>query len=285
MLTEPVNYQTGALFYTRQVRVERFEAVFKFEIGEGTGADGLQFVIRQVHPTVGEQELNEFEIDFDTFMNYDDPSDNNVGFVELGKGKITASSLGAAYSLRNSGVFEATVAFDNGNVEVYLNNPTIGLRPELILEHTIPNFVPFDGYFGFKAWTGGSNDRHVLHEVSFTQLDGEPTPTRVPWPPTGPIYGGELGLAIAEDPYTDGFLPFENVSSAKREVNSLIFSRLFQRTSSGIALDLAESWEVSEDFKTWTVYLRQDAQFHRGNPVTAADVKFSIETLNTTVAD
>ena len=179
------------------------------------------------------------------------------------------------------------MAFDNGNVEVYLNNPTIGLRPELIIEHTIPNFVPFDGYFGFKAWTGGSNDRHVLHEVSFTQLDveqaavarAEPRPTRVPWPPTGPIYGGELHLAIAEDPYADGFLPFENVSSAKREVNSLIFSRLFQRTSSGIAPDLAESWEVSEDFKTWTMYLRQDAQFHLVNPVTAADVKFSIETL------
>ena len=193
VLTEPVNDQTGALFYTGQVRVERFEAVFKFEIGEGSGADGLQFVIRQVHPTVGGPGLNEFEIDFDTFMNDDDPSDNNVGFVEPGKRKITASSLGAGYSLRNSGVFEATVAFDNGNVEVYLNNPTIGLRPELIIEHTIPNFVPFDGYFGFKAWTSGSNDRHVLHEVSFTQLDVEQAAVSYEFP-TEPLRGDRVFL-------------------------------------------------------------------------------------------
>ena len=193
VLTEPVNDQTGALFYTGQVRVERFEAVFKFEIGEGSGADGLQFVIRQVHPTVGGPGLNEFEIDFDTFMNDHDPSDNNVGFVEPGKRKITASSLGAGYSLRNSGVFEATVAFDNGNVEVYLNNPTIGLRPELIIEHTIPNFVPFDGYFGFKAWTSGSNDRHVLHEVSFTQLDVEQAAVSYEFP-TEPLRGDRVFL-------------------------------------------------------------------------------------------
>ena len=74
-------------------------------------------------------------------------------------------------------------------------------------------------------------------------------------------------------------MPFENVSSAKREVNSLIFSRLFRDTTSGIVPVLAESWDVSEDFKRWRVYIRDDAQFHSGRPVTAADVKFSIETL------
>jgi peptide/nickel transport system substrate-binding protein len=41
---------------------------------------------------------------------------------------------------------------------------------------------------------------------------------------------------------------------------------------------LAERWEVSEDAKTWTFYLRRGVQFHDGwGEVTAEDVKFSLE--------
>nr|WP_245153444.1 ABC transporter substrate-binding protein [Allopusillimonas ginsengisoli] len=39
---------------------------------------------------------------------------------------------------------------------------------------------------------------------------------------------------------------------------------------------LAESWEWSDDRKTLTVHLRQDALFHDGEPVTSEDVAFSI---------
>ena len=41
---------------------------------------------------------------------------------------------------------------------------------------------------------------------------------------------------------------------------------------------LATSWET-EDGKTWTFYLREDATFHDGVPVTAEDVAFTIENL------
>ena len=41
--------------------------------------------------------------------------------------------------------------------------------------------------------------------------------------------------------------------------------------------DLAERWEVSEDGLRYTFYLRQNAKFHNGKPVAAADVKFSFE--------
>jgi peptide/nickel transport system substrate-binding protein len=40
---------------------------------------------------------------------------------------------------------------------------------------------------------------------------------------------------------------------------------------------LAESWESSPDGLDWTFHLRQDAKFHSGNPVTAADAKWSFE--------
>lgn len=41
--------------------------------------------------------------------------------------------------------------------------------------------------------------------------------------------------------------------------------------------ELAESWEVSEDGRSITFYLRKDAVFHDGTPVTAADVKWSLD--------
>src|ERR1700721_3075246 len=41
--------------------------------------------------------------------------------------------------------------------------------------------------------------------------------------------------------------------------------------------ELAESWEISEDKKTYIFHLRQDATFHDGAPVTATDVKWSFD--------
>lgn len=44
-----------------------------------------------------------------------------------------------------------------------------------------------------------------------------------------------------------------------------------------IVPDLAERWEISSDGKTYTFYLRKEAKFHDGRPVTAQDFKYSIE--------
>ena len=57
-----------------------------------------------------------------------------------------------------------------------------------------------------------------------------------------------------------------------------------------IAPDLAENWEISPDGTVYTFHLRSNAQFQDGRPVSADDVKYSIErTANpktlSTVAD
>ena len=42
---------------------------------------------------------------------------------------------------------------------------------------------------------------------------------------------------------------------------------------------LAESWKVGDDGLSVTLNLVKNAKFHDGKPITAADVKFSIETI------
>ena len=68
-------------------------------------------------------------------------------------------------NLRNNGIFDAEVAFENGQVDVYLSNSEIGMQRTLVLEHTIPDFVPSSWYLAFAAATGGRNDRHVIHSI------------------------------------------------------------------------------------------------------------------------
>lgn len=61
-------------------------------------------------------------------------------------------------------------------------------------------------------------------------------------------------------------------------VNFLVFSGLTEIDASGqVKPDLAESWESSDDLKTWTFTLREGVRFHDGRPVTAEDVKVTIE--------
>lgn len=43
---------------------------------------------------------------------------------------------------------------------------------------------------------------------------------------------------------------------------------------------LAKSWDHSPDYRTWTYHLRTDVRWHDGVPVTAHDVKFTLDLLS-----
>lgn len=61
-------------------------------------------------------------------------------------------------------------------------------------------------------------------------------------------------------------------------INFLVYSGLTEIDRTGeVKPDLAESWETSEDLKTWTFHLRDGVTFHDGSPFTAEDVKATIE--------
>ncbi len=124
-----------------------------------------------------------------------------------------------------------------------------------------------------------------VRDNDFSQLDlpfcgADSTSTPTPTPPVTGRHGGELRLATCCDPFVAGYSPYERPSARKVQFLSLIYSRLFEPSTSGITPDLAEAWEVSEDLRVWTVYIRQDAQFHDGSAVTAQDVAYSIKALS-----
>src|ERR1051325_970200 len=61
---------------------------------------------------------------------------------------------------------------------------------------------------------------------------------------------------------------------------SLLYDYLVGTTADGTLspkTGIATKWENSADHKRWTFHLRKDVKFHNGDPLTAEDVKFSIE--------
>ena len=51
----------------------------------------------------------------------------------------------------------------------------------------------------------------------------------------------------------------------------------FDLQKGGIGPGVAQSWELAEDGSTWTFHLRPGQKFHNGDPLTAQDVKFSLQ--------
>ena len=80
-------------------------------------------------------------------------------------------------------------------------------------------------------------------------------------------------LTILYDADERVFAPYWNV-----EAQFLMFLPLVTFGERGEAVGrLARRWEHSSDRRIWTFYLRSDVKWHDGVPVTAHDVKFTIE--------
>ncbi|MCP5338734.1 MAG: ABC transporter substrate-binding protein [Sinobacteraceae bacterium] len=59
-----------------------------------------------------------------------------------------------------------------------------------------------------------------------------------------------------------------------------LFRGLFRLTENGqLAPDVAQDWSVTPDGLTYTIRLRQGVRWHDGQPLTAADVKFTLDTI------
>ena len=101
---------------------------------------------------------------------------------------------------------------------------------------------------------------------------------------------GEGGTSAQEGPkYKDTivFAPNTDVQSldphvqndtTSEQVVKMLYNTLLKFDENGnVVGDLAESWEVSEDNKTWTFQLKQGVKFHDGTEMTAEHVKGTYE--------
>lgn len=92
-----------------------------------------------------------------------------------------------------------------------------------------------------------------------------------------PKYGGDIIVSYQNDVATlDPAIGYDwqNWSMIKSLFDGLMD---YDPGTTDLRLDLAESYSLSEDGTTYTFKLREGVKFHNGRPVTAADVKYSLE--------
>ena len=92
-------------------------------------------------------------------------------------------------------------------------------------------------------------------------------------PPSRPYREGVLGRPVSVSPLSAR-------TQADRDLVALVYAGLVRNGPSGsLVPDLAERWTVDSTGAVWTFYLRDDARWHDGEPVTAEDVAFTIGVL------
>jgi len=106
------------------------------------------------------------------------------------------------------------------------------------------------------------------------QTSGEEVVPTEPGNVGRPFVEGVLGRATNAS-------PFGARSAADRALAALLFRGLVKLgPGSSIVSDLASSWSVDQAGKTWTFHLRASQFWQDGEPITADDVAFTIDTLS-----
>ncbi|MEM1937655.1 MAG: ABC transporter substrate-binding protein [Candidatus Caldarchaeum sp.] len=93
------------------------------------------------------------------------------------------------------------------------------------------------------------------------------------------LYGGTFIMALASDPTT--MTPNLTTGWTAQQCGWPVYSSLINLDPNfNPKPNLAESWTVSEDYKTFVFRLRRNVRWHDGKPFTAADVVFTFEEVN-----
>lgn len=93
--------------------------------------------------------------------------------------------------------------------------------------------------------------------------------------------GGAQGeMAVMLEKRIETFDPRVSSDTAVERMRQLIFNGLTRKDDKFNAVpDLAEKYEPSADYKTFAFYLRPNVRFHNGQTLSAADVKYTFDTM------
>ena len=112
----------------------------------------------------------------------------------------------------------------------------------------------------------------VIGAPAFVPAAAHPTPPPTP-AEVAPYREGVIGPVVSVN-------PLGARTRADRDLVALVFEGLVARGPDGMLVPgLATRWTVDPTGKTWTFSLRPDARWHDGQPVTADDVVYTIQTL------
>ena len=90
-----------------------------------------------------------------------------------------------------------------------------------------------------------------------------------------PLEGGRFVRLFVDPPSLDPHLTTDATSA---QIIVEVFGGLVTIDKDlNVVADLAESWDVSDDGRVYTFRIRPDATFHDGKPVTAENVRWSLE--------
>jgi ABC-type transport system substrate-binding protein len=89
-----------------------------------------------------------------------------------------------------------------------------------------------------------------------------------------PVKGGTLTEGVVGTPRLIN--PLVAVSETDRGLVKLVYAGLLKDTGSELVADIAERYEVSEDGLVYRFFIKEDAEFHDGEPVTSDDIIFTI---------
>lgn len=97
---------------------------------------------------------------------------------------------------------------------------------------------------------------------------------------TVPKDGGEFAEGIIGSPLYLNPIIASGHADVDTDLTSLIFSGLLKYNEKlKLVPDLAEKYEISEDQKTYTFYLRKNIKWHDGENLTASDIVFTIKSI------
>jgi len=107
--------------------------------------------------------------------------------------------------------------------------------------------------------------------------NGETGGTDTPAQPLDPVHGGEIVLSMSS---TDIWCPLITTNESHIQIFNLIFDSLVNvQADMTPAPNLAESWTVSSDARTWTLTLNPNVTWHDGEPFIARDVEFTVNSI------